>query len=154
MRNIKYIAVHCTSGWQTNTIADLRQEFKNKGWKNPGYHYVVMADGKIEQMLSEDKVSNGVKGYNSISINVAWLGGIKRGENRKLIPVDNRTEQQKTALRSLLKKLHSKYPKAIIQGHRDFSPDLNHDGRITPNEWMKSCPNFEAKIEYKDIQQS
>lgn len=147
MRNIKYIAVHCTASSQKITIEGLLKEFKRKGWKNPGYHYVVSADGKIHQLLAEDNISNGVKGYNSITINIAYVGGIDT--NGK--PTDNRTDAQKTSLRSLLKILHKKYPTAVIQGHRDFSPDLNKDGKITPNEWVKGCPCFDAKSEYKDI---
>lgn len=144
MRNIKYIAVHCTASHQSMTIEGLKQEFKRKGWVNPGYHYVVSPDGKISQLLCEDKVSNGVKGFNSVSINVAYIGGIDI--NGK--PIDNRTDAQKASLRSLLKMLHKKYPTAVIQGHRDFSPDLNKDGKITSNEWMKACPCFNAKEEY------
>lgn len=147
MRNIKYIAVHCTAGPQRQTIADLQAEFKRKGWRNPGYHYVVGPDGKIIQLLDESLVSNGVKGYNGTAVNVAYIGGV--GRNGK--PADNRTPEQREALRSLLKRLHEKYPAAVIQGHRDFSPDLNHDGRITPNEFIKMCPCFDAKAEYKDI---
>lgn len=147
MRNIQYIAVHCTASHQSMTIEGLKQEFKRKGWVNPGYHYVVSPDGKITQLLDEDKVSNGVKGFNSVSINVAYIGGIDT--NGK--PIDNRTDAQKASLRSLLKMLHKKYPTAVIQGHRDFSPDLNKDGKITPNEWMKSCPCFNAKEEYSNL---
>ena len=147
MRNIKYIAVHCTASHQSMTIEGLKQEFKRKGWVNPGYHYVVSPDGKITQLLDEDKVSNGVKGFNSVSINVAYIGGIDI--NGK--PIDNRTTAQKASLRSLLKMLHKKYPTAVIQGHRDFSPDLNKDGKITPNEWMKACPCFNAKEEYSNL---
>lgn len=147
MRNIKYIAVHCTASHQSMTIEGLKQEFKRKGWVNPGYHYVVSPDGKITQLLDEDKVSNGVKGYNSETINVAYIGGIDI--NGK--PIDNRTEEQKQSLRSLLKLLHVKYPTAVIQGHRDFSPDLNKDGKITSNEWMKACPCFNAKEEYANL---
>lgn len=147
MRIIKYIAVHCTAGSQHTTIKELQQEFKRKGWKSPGYHHVVAADGTITQLLSEEKPSNGVKGYNSVLINVAYIGGID-AEGK---PTDNRTAEQKTALRTLLKLLHGKYPAAIIQGHRDFSPDLNHDGRITPGEYIKACPCFDAKAEYADI---
>ena len=29
--------------------------------------------------------------------------------------------------------------------------DLNGDGKITRNEWMKACPCFDAGEEYKDI---
>ena len=63
MRNIQYIAVHCTASHQSMTIEGLKQEFRRKGWVNPGYHYVVSADGTITQLLPEDKISNGVKGY-------------------------------------------------------------------------------------------
>lgn len=147
MRTIKYIAVHCTASHQSMTIEGLKQEFKRKGWVNPGYHYVVSPDGKITQLLDEDKVSNGVRGFNSVSINVAYIGGIDT--NGK--PIDNRTDAQKASLRSLLNMLHKKYPAAVIQGHRDFSPDLNKDGKVTPNEWMKSCPCFNAKEEYANL---
>lgn len=147
MRQIKYLAVHCTASSQTTTIKGLEMEFKRKGWKNPGYHYVVSADGKVHQMLDEAKVSNGVKGYNSVSVNVAYIGGIDNQGKA----TDNRTAAQKKSLRALLKMLKGKYPTAVIQGHRDFSPDLNGDGKITRNEWIKACPCFEAKEEYKDI---
>ena len=147
MRDIKYIAVHCTASSQHTTIKELQQEFRRKGWKNPGYHYVVAADGAITQLLDEEKVSNGVKGFNSVSINVAYIGGI----DSKGKPTDNRTQAQKNALLSLIKVLHKKYPTAIVQGHRDFSPDLNHDGRITSNEYIKACPCFDAKREYVNI---
>lgn len=147
MRTIKYIAVHCTASHQSMTIEGLKQEFKRKGWVNPGYHYVVSPDGKITQLLDEDKISNGVKGFNSVSINVAYIGGIDINDK----PNDNRTDEQKASLRSLLKMLHKKYPTAVIQGHRDFSPDLNKDGKITPNEWMKACPCFNAKEEYSNL---
>lgn len=147
MREIKYIAVHCTASSQHVTIKELQQEFRRKGWKNPGYHYVVAADGAITQLLDEEKVSNGVKGFNSVSINVAYIGGIDTTGK----PIDNRTDEQKASLRSLLKLLHKTYPTAVIQGHRDFSPDLNHDGRITSNEYIKACPCFDAKTEYANI---
>ena len=147
MRAIKYIAVHCTAGSQHTTIKELQQEFKRKGWKNPGYHYVVAADGTITQLLDEDKVSNGVKGYNSVLINVAYIGGID-AEGK---PVDNRTDAQKASLAGLLGVLRKKYPTATIQGHRDFSPDRNRNGRIEPSEYIKACPCFDAKAEYQSI---
>ena len=147
MRNIKYIAVHCTAGSQKTTVRDLELEFRRKGWKNPGYHYVITADGKIHQMLDTEKVSNGVKGFNSVTVNVAYTGGI----DGKGQPTDNRTTEQKGSLLALLKLLRKRYPDAVIQGHRDFSPDLNKNGKIEKNEWIKACPSFDAKTEYKDL---
>ena len=149
-RNIKYIAVHCTAGSQRTTIPDLLAVFKSRGFKAPGYHYVISADGVIHQLLGEDQVSNGVKGFNSVSINVAYIGGVISQEG-VLKSVDNRTPEQKASLRKLLEALKQRYPQAVIQGHRDFSPDTNGNGVIDPWERIKDCPCFDAKIEYADI---
>lgn len=137
MREIKRIFVHCTAGSQKTTLKQLENEFKAKGWKSPGYHYVVFPDGKVEQMLDESKVSNGVKGYNSTSINVAYVGGV----DSKLKPVDNRTEAQKGALITLLSGLKKRYPNAHIMGHRDI---WGKD----PKKWQKWCPCFDVSSEY------
>ena len=147
MRNIKYIAVHCTASSQHATIKELLLEFKRKGWSKPGYHHIVDVNGKVFNTLSEDEVSNGVKGFNSNLINVAYIGGIDA--NGK--PVDNRTEEQKKSLLLLLKALKKKYPNAIIQGHRDFSPDTNKNGIVDPWERIKACHCFDAKVEYKNF---
>lgn len=147
MRTINYIAVHCTAGSQQQTIADLERGFKRKGWKKPGYHYVVEANGNIVQLLDDAQVSNGVKGYNSVSINVAYIGGVDvEGK-----AVDNRTHAQKSALKNLLSLLKKRYPTATIQGHRDFSPDTNKNGVIERHEYIKMCPCFNTKDEYKNI---
>lgn len=147
MRKIERIFVHCTAGSQKQTIEDLRTEFKRKGWKNPGYHYVVMPNGRIECMLPEDGISNGVQGYNSTSINVAYIGGIdEKGKG-----IDNRTDAQKNSLKKILSELKQKYPDAKIMGHRDISPDKNGNGVVDPWERIKECPCFNAKDEYKDL---
>lgn len=147
MRAIKRIFVHCTAGSQKQTVEDLMNEFKRKGWKNPGYHYVILPDGTVRQLLGEQFASNGVKGYNQTAINVAYVGGI----DTKGKAVDNRTPEQKQSLIRLLKELRGRYPKAEILGHRDISPDKNGNGIVDPWERIKECPCFDAKIEYKDI---
>lgn len=147
MRTIKRIFIHCTAGNQNQTIDNLMAEFKNKGWKNPGYHYVVKPDGRVVQLLDEKLISNGVKGYNSNSINVAYIGGIDK--NGKAI--DNRTDAQKASLVELLKTLRSRYPNVEILGHRDISPDTNSNGIVDAWERIKECPCFDAKNEYKDL---
>lgn len=146
MRTIKRIFVHCTGGSQKATAEDLRAEFRRKGWKNPGYHYVVLADGDTVQLLDESGISNGVKGYNSTSINVAYTGGVEKDRN-----VDNRTEAQRISLRKILQELRSRYPQAVILGHRDISSDKNGNGIVDPWERIKDCPCFDAIVEYKDL---
>lgn len=147
MRQIERIFVHCTAGNQKATVEDLMREFKAKGWKAPGYHVVVLANGTIHQLLPDSEISNGVQGYNSTAINVAYTGGID-GNGKA---VDNRTEEQKKSLISLLKSLRERYPKAKIMGHRDISPDKNGNGIIDPWERIKECPCFDAITEYKDL---
>lgn len=101
----------------------------------PGYHFIIKPNGKIVELLSIDQVSNGVAGYNSKTINVCYLGGVDKNSK----PIDNRTEAQKKALNTKLTELKKKFPKAIIQGHRDF-PKV-----------AKACPCFNAKTEYENL---
>ena len=147
MRQITHIFVHCTAGPQTQTVGDLLAEFRRKGWKKPGYHYVVFPNGTVQQLLAEGKVANGVRGYNQTGIHVAYVGGID-AQGRA---IDNRTEAQKERLRSLLKLLHKRYPAASILGHRDISPDRNGNGRVDRWERIKECPCFDAMEEYAGV---
>jgi len=136
MREIKYIAIHCTAGPATQTTKAIKDYWKNNlGWKSVGYHYLINADGTIEQLAQESEITNGVAGFNSVIINVSYKGGVDA--NNK--PKDTRTPQQKESILKLLKELKKRYPKAIIQGHKDF-----------PNV-KKACPSFEAKKEYINI---
>lgn len=141
MRQIKRIFVHCTAGPQTQTVAEIQKYWKtvNK-WTSPGYHYIIKPDGEIVPLQPEDKPSNGVAGYNSTSINVCYIGGVdKQGR-----PVDNRTEAQKESLRKILKELKTRYPDAVIMGHREI-------WGLDKSKWKKMCPCFPAGEEYKNI---
>ena len=40
--------------------------------------------------------------------------------------------------------IRSQISQSRICGHRDLSPDLNGDGTISPNEWIKDCPCFDV----------
>ena len=41
------------------------------------------------------------------------------------------------------------YPGCRICGHRDLSPDLNGNGEIEPEEWVKACPCFDVTKEWR-----
>lgn len=140
MRQIKRIFVHCTAGSQRQTIDDLKEEFRRKGWQHPGYHYVIDINGGVHQLLAIEEVSNGVQGYNSTAINIAYIGGIDSHGK----PIDNRTPAQKDAMVLLLHKLKQRFPDAQIMGHRDI---WGSDSR----KWKKWCPCFNAIEEYKNI---
>ena len=46
-------------------------------------------------------------------------------------PKNNFTQDQFTSLKNLLLSLHGKYPKAVIQGHRDFLATRTRTGKLT-----------------------
>ena len=142
MRQIDYIVVHCTAGTAQQSTQSIFDYWKHKlGWKSYGYHILIGEWGVVENITPIEKPSNGVKGYNHNSIHVCYKGGLNG--------VDTRTMQQKEAIVNVLKNLLKSFPKARIVGHRDLSPDLNKDGKITPNEFLKICPCFDAIIEYQ-----
>lgn len=147
MRKIERIFIHCTASSQKAGVKVIMDEFKMRGWKYPGYHYLIDPKGKIHQLLDEEHVSNGVKGYNQTAINIAYIGGI----DEKGKAIDNRTPEQKQSLIRLLLRIREKYPEAKIMGHRDISPDKNGNGIVDPWERIKECPCFDAMVEYKDI---
>lgn len=148
MRNIKYIIVHCTAGNQNQTVADLKKWWKEgMGWKQVGYHKVITKDGIVHTLVDDSVITNGVAGYNSNAVHVSYCGGI----DSKLKTLDNRTDAQKVSLEKVVKDWHKLYPDAKIKGHRDFSPDKNGDGKITYDEYIKSCPAFEVSEWLKEI---
>lgn len=155
-RTITDIVIHCTASreGQAMTVEQIRAEHKKQGWADIGYHYVIGLNGETWNGRDVDLVGAHVSGHNAHSIGIAYVGGL---ENRpgvaynKLKAKDTRTNAQKAALLSLLVDLRKLYPKAKISGHRDFSPDKNHNGVIEPQEWIKSCPSFDAKTEYRRI---
>lgn len=148
-RTITDIVIHCTAtrAWQDYSADDIRRMHKAQGWADIGYHYVVRLDGTIEPGRDVDKIGAHVSGHNANSIGVVYVGGLDNQGKAK----DTRTENQKNALLNLLLDLRQLYPNARISGHRDFSPDLNGNGTIEPCEWIKECPCFDAKSEYRRI---
>ena len=155
-RRIDYIAVHCTATpeGQAKTVDQIRAEHKKQGWSDIGYHYVIDLQGRVHLGRDVDLSGAHVSGYNANSIGVVYVGGLEnnpRKAYKDLKAKDTRTDAQKASLMSLLMDLRKLYPYAKIQGHRDFSPDKNHNGTIEPWEWIKDCPSFDAKMAYRNV---
>jgi N-acetylmuramoyl-L-alanine amidase len=135
MRTINHLVVHCTATPQTTTVASIQRYWReNLKWKSPGYHFLIEANGTVHNLQPINLPSNGVAGHNANSIHVSYIGGVN-GQRA----VDNRTEAQKTVLLRILTDLKKQFPRAIIQGHRDFP-------RVA-----KACPSFDAKKEYATL---
>lgn len=146
---VEFIVVHCTAtpeGMEL-TVDQIDAMHRRRGFSMIGYHYIVHIDGSISVGRPDNKTGAHVKGYNSKSIGITYVGGLD--QSRK--PKDTRTDMQLVALANQLEALKLKFPKATILGHRDLSPDLDGDGVIESHEWMKQCPCFNAKEEYEFI---
>ena len=141
-RRIDYIVVHCsdTPEGRNNTVDDIRRWHTTpkplgNGWSDIGYHYVIHLDGSVHEGRNVDLIGSHCQGYNANSIGICYVGGrSKTGGNK-----DTRTQEQKDALLKLLTDMRKLYPYAHIVGHCD----LDKHG--------KTCPNFNAKSEYKCI---
>jgi N-acetylmuramoyl-L-alanine amidase len=101
-RSIKYIAIHTTATQPNASVAAIQRHWRDAlGWKNPGYHLLIEANGTIHRLLDFNGIANGVRGFNNHSIHISYIGGItKEGK-----PVDNRTEAQKKAILDCIKEV-------------------------------------------------
>lgn len=132
MRTITEIIVHCTATPRSRSVstAEVDRWHRQRGFSQIGYHYLIRLDGTVETGRPESAVGAHCVGHNAHSIGVAYAGGIEPDGT----PADTRTAAQKASLIRLLTVLVSRYPGAIIRGHRDFAP--------------KACPSFDATAEY------
>lgn len=127
-----FIAIHCsaTSEKQNFGAADINKWHRAKGWACIGYHYVIKRDGTIEQGRKESQVGAHVADWNAVSLGICMIGGVDADDHTKA--EDNFTPEQYASLKDLILELKTRYPKAKIQGHRDF-PKV-----------AKACPCFDV----------
>lgn len=159
---IHTIVIHCSATrngkslrTSTQTAAQVIDGWhKGRGFKrnparlrqfNPhlahiGYHFIIDTDGTVETGRQEGEIGAHVKNHNAHSLGICLVGGLEPNGT----PHGRFTAAQWQALHRLLRKLEASYPDARICGHRDLSPDLNGDGKITSNEWLKACPCFDV----------
>ena len=143
MREIDLIVVHCSATREDRTFTeqDLDVCHRRRGFNGPGYHFYIRKNGDIKSTRDVERIGAHAQGHNAHSIGICYEGGLdKRGK-----PKDTRTEWQKHSMRVLILALLRDYPGCRVCGHRDLSPDLNGDGKIEPEEWIKECPCFEVE---------
>jgi len=136
MRNITSIVLHCSAtpnGDARFRLEDLDRMHRERGWRKIGYHFVIELDGATRAGRALEEVGAHVEGNNARTVGVCMIG------------TDRFTGAQWTALAALVARLMGQFPAAVVQGHRDYSPDLNGDGLIEPREWFKTCPGFDVR---------
>jgi N-acetylmuramoyl-L-alanine amidase len=139
-----FIVIHCTATPEGRqfTVPEITAMHKARGFSTIGYHYLIGVNGETWPGRSPDNsIGAGVAGHNYNTLHVSYVGGVDARGN----PKDTRTAAQKAAMKKLVAELQAKYPHALVLGHRDLSPDKDHDGVVEPSEWVKACPCFSAR---------
>ncbi|RVU03575.1 lysozyme [Novosphingobium umbonatum] len=143
IKSVDYLVVHCSATPATRDIGrkELDIMHRQRGFMGIGYHYVIRRSGVVEKGRPDNQPGAHVEGFNSRSLGICMVGGTKPdGKTAEC----NFTPEQYAALRTLLGTLSEAHPKVEVVGHRDLSPDKNKDKVISPNEWLKECPTFDA----------
>tara|TARA_Y100001938_G_C7958316_1_gene362918 strand:+ start:320 stop:841 length:522 start_codon:yes stop_codon:yes gene_type:complete len=149
-RQIKEIHIHCSATRKNNITADEIRRWHTsapRSWSDIGYHYVITAT-QLEFGRPLHRIPASARGHNKYAAAICYVGGLNPETGK---PEDTRTPRQKELLIKLIKQLKHIYPKATIHGHRDLSVDKDGDG-VEKHEWMKSCPCFDAELEYLEFQ--
>ena len=150
-QELKYLVLHCTATPEGRDVsaAEIRRWHTSpvsaggRGWKQVGYTDLVHLNGSVERLVNNNEdawvddweITNGAKGYNSVSRHVVYAGGC--AADGKNTPKDTRTPAQKAALERYVKAFHAKHPKVKIIGHNQVA--------------AKACPSFDVPAWLREI---
>lgn len=149
-KELKYLVIHCTATREGREVsaAEIRRWHTSpvsaggRGWKQVGYTDLVHLNGSVERLVANNEdawvddweITNGAKGYNSVSRHVVYAGGLAAdGKTAK----DTRTAAQKAALEKYVKDFHAAHPKVKIIGHNQVA--------------AKACPSFDVQAWLREI---
>lgn len=142
MGKLRYLVIHCTATPEGREVssADIRRWHtspppKGRGWKQVGYTDMIHLDGKTERLVpnNEDawvdpwEVTNGAKGYNSVSRHLVYVGGLASDAKTSK---DTRTAAQLKTMATYVRSFHHRFPEVEIVGHNQLS--------------AKDCPCFDV----------
>lgn len=128
----------------------------NPQLRHIGYHFVIEVTGEVFTGRSPDEPGAHAANFNAGSIGICMVGGIER--EGRFTPAQWKSlknlvlaysHQLRIPLSRPLRANDSHAPGGFrvtggVCGHRDLAPDLNGDGEIKSNEWLKTCPGFDV----------
>jgi len=148
MARLKYLIIHCTDTPENRhvTAEDVITWHTaphpiGNGWKKAGYTDIIYLDGTLHNITPFDQdddvegfeVTNGARGYNSLSRHICYVGGKSLNGEAK----DTRTPEQYDSLETYLSYTILRHPQIKIAGHYDFT--------------SKKCPSFDVQKFCEDI---
>jgi len=141
-RKLEYLVLHCTATPEGRKISSetIRKwhtapKPEGRGWRQIGYSDMIHLDGGLENLtpFNQDgivegwEVTNGVKGINSVSRHVTYVGGVNKDNT---YAKDTRTPEQKDTMEVYVKYMVKRHPDIKIAGHNQFA--------------SKACPSFDT----------
>lgn len=145
----QYLVIHCTATPEGREVTSdeirrwhLAKPPQGRGWKQVGYQAMIHLDGTVETLVENNfdgivdawEITNGAKGYNSVSIHWVYVGGMdKANKNAK----DTRTPAQHETLKAMVLDFHKHFPNVRILGHNELA--------------TKACPSFDVQEWLKEI---
>lgn len=149
-KKLKYLVIHCTATPEGREVsaADIKRWHTSappsgRGWKQVGYTDMIHLDGRVERLVNNNEdanvdpweITNGAKGYNSVSRHIVYVGGVDANNVKKA--KDTRTTSQKEAMKKYVLDFHNRFPSVKIIGHRDVA--------------AKACPSFDVEQWLEEI---
>lgn len=137
MRAINLIVVHCSASQPLHRIdaAEIRRWHKERGFLDIGYHYVIKANGDLENGRDLTKAGAHANGFNANSIGICLVGGVNKAGKSE----NNFNAVQFKTLKTLIYQLKCLYPDTRICGHRDL-PKV-----------AKDCPCFDVSTWLQEV---
>lgn len=150
MSTLKNLVIHCTATAEGREVSadDIRRWHTDpvkkggRGWRQVGYTDMIHLDGKVERLVDNNEdgkvdpweITNGTKGYNSVSRHIVYVGGVAADGKT---PKDTRTDSQKRSLEHYVQDFHKRFPHVRIVGHNELA--------------AKACPSFNVQSWLKSI---
>ena len=144
MAKLQYLVIHCTATPEGRDVTadDIRRMHTSpvaaggRGWRQVGYTDLIRLDGQVVRLVNNNEdanvdpweITNGAKGYNSVSRHVVYAGGMTRDMRA---PKDTRTPAQLRAMEAYVKDFHRRHPQVRIIGHNEVA--------------AKACPSFDVQ---------
>lgn len=141
MRKIDKIILHCSAtqegkDYSASTIRKWHTD-PPRNWSDIGYHFVIRNDenGTIERGRPIEKTGAHVKGHNSTSVGIVYIGGVDKDLKAK----DTMTDCQEESFLKLVESLRMVFGESIpVFGHNDFTD-------------RKECPSFKVREKFPQL---
>jgi len=134
INQIRRIGIHHTAT-ATGNQKTFENHWRNLGWRNGGYHEIILPNGDVEICYTPDIVVNGVGDHNSDSYHIAVVGNFRPGGH----------QPSQKQMKSLIERIRFNMnrftiPANRVLGHNEFpnTTRFNHRSNTCPGQNMNA----------------